>query len=190
MKNFFFFSISISPVKVKVKSLSCVQLCDPMGCSLTSLLRQWDFPGKSTGVGCHFFLQGIFPTQGLKLDLLHCRQMFYHLSHQGSHMPCRAWDILIYLKHYSLFIWNSNLIRLPVFYLASFLGTLSSQGAGILDDGSDVEGIVMLLYQMEDGFPGPLLSHLLPFTWGFKMSQEVLLPCRCPGSKGRTEQHL
>ena len=22
----------------------------------------WDFPGKSTGVGCHFLLQGIFPT--------------------------------------------------------------------------------------------------------------------------------
>lgn len=54
-----------------------------------------------------------------------------------------------------------------MFYLASFLGTLSSQGAGILDDGSHVEGIVMLLYQMEDGCPGPLLSRLLPFTWGF-----------------------
>ena len=25
------------------------------------LLRPWDFPGKSTGVGCHFLLQGIFP---------------------------------------------------------------------------------------------------------------------------------
>ena len=28
------------------------------------LLRPWDFPGKSTGVGCHFLLQGSFPTQG------------------------------------------------------------------------------------------------------------------------------
>ena len=42
------------------------------------------FSGKSTGVGCHFLLQGIFLTQGLKLGLLHCRQMLYPLSHQGS----------------------------------------------------------------------------------------------------------
>ena len=28
-----------------------------------------DFPGKNTGVGCHFLLQGIFPTQGLNLGL-------------------------------------------------------------------------------------------------------------------------
>ena len=32
------------------------------------------------------FSRGIFPTQGLNLGLLHCRQMLYHLSHQGS-MP-------------------------------------------------------------------------------------------------------
>ena len=30
----------------------------------------WDSPGKNTGVGCYFFLQGIFPTQGLNLRLL------------------------------------------------------------------------------------------------------------------------
>ena len=24
----------------------------------------WDFPGKNTGVDCHFLLQGIFPDQG------------------------------------------------------------------------------------------------------------------------------
>ena len=40
------------------------------------------FPGKNTGVGCHFLVQGIFPTQGLNLDLLHCialqRQILYH----------------------------------------------------------------------------------------------------------------
>ena len=30
----------------------------------------WGFPGKSTGVGCHFFLQGIFQTQGSNLPAL------------------------------------------------------------------------------------------------------------------------
>ena len=29
--------------------------------------------------------QGLFLTQGLNLGLLHCRQMLYHLSHEGSH---------------------------------------------------------------------------------------------------------
>ena len=28
------------------------------------------FPGKNTGVGCHFLFQGIFPTQGWNLRLL------------------------------------------------------------------------------------------------------------------------
>ena len=50
----------------------------------TRLLRQWDFPGKNTGVGCHFLIQEIFPTQGLNPGLPHCRQALYHLSHQGS----------------------------------------------------------------------------------------------------------
>ena len=49
-----------------------------------SCLTLCDFPGKNTGVGCHFHLQEIFPTQGLNPGLLHCRQMLYHLSHQGS----------------------------------------------------------------------------------------------------------
>ena len=29
-------------------------------------------------------LQGIFPTQGLNPGLLHCRQIFYQLSHKGN----------------------------------------------------------------------------------------------------------
>ena len=43
-----------------------------------------DSPGKNTGVGSHFLLQGIFPTQGSSPGLLHCRWSLYHLSHQGS----------------------------------------------------------------------------------------------------------
>ena len=43
-----------------------------------------DSPGKNTGVCCHALLQGIFPTQGANPGLLHCKQILYHLSHQGS----------------------------------------------------------------------------------------------------------
>ena len=38
-----------------------------------SLLCQWNVLGKNTGVGCHFLLQGIFPTQGSNLKLLYWR---------------------------------------------------------------------------------------------------------------------
>ena len=44
-----------------------------------------DSPSKHTGVGCHALLQGILSTQGSNQGLLHCRQILYHLSHQGSH---------------------------------------------------------------------------------------------------------
>ena len=36
------------------------------------------------GMGCHFLLQGVFPTQGLNPSPLHCRQILYRLSHQES----------------------------------------------------------------------------------------------------------
>ena len=65
-------------VCVRARVLSCVQLfgtlrtiaCQPP-------LSIW-FPSKNTGVGCHFLLQGIIPTQGLNPCLLHCRQILYH----------------------------------------------------------------------------------------------------------------
>ena len=44
----------------------------------------WDSPGKSTGVGCYFLLQGIFPTQESNPGLPHCRQILYQLSYEGS----------------------------------------------------------------------------------------------------------
>ena len=43
----------------------CLTLCDPMDCSLPSSSVNGIFPGKNTGVGCYFLLQGLFPTQGL-----------------------------------------------------------------------------------------------------------------------------
>ena len=60
-----------------MKSLSRVRLCHPMDCSLPHFLCPWDFPGKSTGVGCHLLLQRIFPSQGLNLGLPHCRKTIW-----------------------------------------------------------------------------------------------------------------
>ena len=62
----------------------CQGLCDPLDCSPVRLLCPQDFPGKNTGMGCHFLLQGIFLTQRLNLCLLHWQKDSLSLSHQGS----------------------------------------------------------------------------------------------------------
>ena len=61
---------------------------DSVGCSVMSnslqphglyparLLSPWGVSSRNTGVGCHFLLQGIFPTWGSNLHLLcllHCQ---------------------------------------------------------------------------------------------------------------------
>ena len=83
--------------KVKVKSLSRVwlfatpwtvayQASLSMGFSRQEYWSGLPFPspGKNTGVGSHFLLQGLFPIQGSNLGLPHCRQILYHLSHHGK----------------------------------------------------------------------------------------------------------
>ena len=59
-------------------------LHDPRDCSPPDVSCPWDSPAKNTEMGGHFLLQGIFPTQGTDSSLLHCRQILYHLSQQGS----------------------------------------------------------------------------------------------------------
>ena len=59
----------------------------PHGLQPARPLCPWDFPGKNPRVGCHFLLQGIFLTQGLKsrlLCLLHWQADSLPLSHLGS----------------------------------------------------------------------------------------------------------
>ena len=43
---------------------SCPTLLKPRGLQPSRLPSPWNAPGKNGGVGCHFLLQGIFPTQG------------------------------------------------------------------------------------------------------------------------------
>ena len=63
--------------------------CNPTDYSLPGSSAM-DAPGKNIGVGFHFLLQGIFPTQRSNpplLHLLHLEHILYHLSHQGSPSP-------------------------------------------------------------------------------------------------------
>ena len=46
--------------------------------------ESWNFPGKNTGVGCHFLLQGIFSAQKANPHLLHWQADSLPMSHQES----------------------------------------------------------------------------------------------------------
>ena len=50
---------------------SCLTPCNPTDSSPPGSSTHKNFPGRNTGVGCHFLLQGIFPTPGLNPRLLH-----------------------------------------------------------------------------------------------------------------------
>ena len=73
-------------VCVCVCTLSRVQLFGTPWTIAHRLLGPWDSPDKNTGMGCHFLLQGIFPTQGSNsciLCLLHWQVDSWPFSHLG-----------------------------------------------------------------------------------------------------------
>ena len=56
----------------------------PHGLQPARLFCPLNCPGKNTGVGCHSLLQGIFPTQGSNLGLLHRRQILYLFNYRDA----------------------------------------------------------------------------------------------------------
>ena len=88
----------------------------------TRLLCPWNFPGKNTGMGCHFLLKGIFPTQGLNLHLLlSCIGMWilYHWCHLGSLNNC---DIPQQMEGEALI--RSKILNTQISSIASYFPTL------------------------------------------------------------------
>ena len=77
----------------------------PCGLQPARLLCPWDSSGKNTRVGCHSLLQEIFPTQGSKLGLLHCRQILSEPpnSHQLStiYIESIVYMLLLLLNRFS-----------------------------------------------------------------------------------------
>ena len=66
------------------------------GCSRVRLFATpWDSPGTNPGVGCHFLLPGVFPTQGSNrhlLRLLHFTSSLL-LSYQGRPFSKHSWQV-------------------------------------------------------------------------------------------------
>ena len=77
------------------------QLFSAVLCAVLCLVTPWTAHGvslgKNTGVSCHALLQGIFQPRDLNPGLLHCRQILYHLSHQGSPFSIRIQTVASFL---------------------------------------------------------------------------------------------
>ena len=71
---------------------SCLILLQPHRVQPTGLPCPWNLPGKNTRVGCHFLLQGIFPTQ------------VSNLSWQADSLPLSCQGSPLYLLTYLLLI--------------------------------------------------------------------------------------
>ena len=71
-------------VKVLVRP-SCQTVCNAMDCSCQVPLSM-EFSRQEYWSGLTFSFQEIFLTQGSNLGLLYCRQILYHLSHQGTYL--------------------------------------------------------------------------------------------------------
>ena len=66
---------------------SCLALSSPMGSRPPAPLLMV-FSGKNPGASHHFFLQGIFPTRGLRWHLL-------SLLHPSGFFHCATWEALL-----------------------------------------------------------------------------------------------
>ena len=93
----------------------------PHGLEPASFLCPGNFPGKNTGAGCHFLLQGIFPTQGLNphlLPLLHWQLDSLPLAPPGRSLQVytsekrHSWrGINIPAKHLILFFYHKGRVK-------------------------------------------------------------------------------
>ena len=98
-----------------------------------AVLCPWDFLGKKTGVGCHFLLQEIFPTQGLNLRLLCWQVDSLSLSHLGSPHVGR-WGKLIEEKkkeRESSFCAGSPKLHASSWDACEEMAALSPEGGGV-----------------------------------------------------------
>ena len=111
-----------------------------------SFLCPWDFPDKNTGVCCHFLLQGIFPNQGLNLNLS-------LLCLLGSHIPMYH----IYMNHI-IFVHSSSISING--HLACFPVLVTVNDAALNIKGVDLFNIVVSFPVAS--YPGVgLLDHMV-----------------------------
>ena len=108
---------------------SCLTLWDSMDYRLPDFSVHGIFPGRHTGMGCHFLLQGILPTWGLNqrlLHLLHWQVNSLPLHHLGS--PVYKWYhmafVFLFLTSLQLAILNLKFLPDDLHSLLTLWGQL------------------------------------------------------------------
>ena len=89
--------------------LSCSVMSNswyPMDCSWAGSSVHGNSPSMNTGVGCHALLQEISLIRELNQGLLHCRQILYQLSCQGSYWVVSLFIESAYLTTTTFITWN------------------------------------------------------------------------------------
>ena len=124
-------TFDLQPQKmIKFCCSMCTELLQPCpalqhcGLQPTRLLGLWDPPGENTGVGCHAFLQGIFPTRGSNPSLLHLRYWQagpLSLVRLGS--PSAVLSHPVYQKPWANYtvLYSTLFPNFPVLFLSQFL---------------------------------------------------------------------
>ena len=157
----------------------------PHGLYLPRLLCPWNFPGKNAGVGCHFLLQGIFPTQGLNPCLLLSRWILYHWATREAQIMLKLClfeneinlcSTLYFLSNYCTF--SSPLCNTKAFYILFIFFCTPIHSLTRLEPGfhscisiqADITRSVVLLHPLDifllsarvNTFPLPLFWTVYP----------------------------
>ena len=120
--------------------LSCSVMSDslqPYGLQPTRLFCPWNFPGKNTGVFCHFLPLGIFTTQRSELHLLHLLSCIVQFSclvvsdpcnpmdcMQHGRLPCPSWSLLKLMSIESVMPSNHLSLCHPLLLLPSIFPSI------------------------------------------------------------------
>ena len=100
----------------------CLTVLWPLGLQPTRLFCSWDFPGKNTGMGCHFLFQKIVLNQGSILGLQHQQADSLPLSHKGSpryidkYFERESYKCIIYMNTHSSLLFSLYLDYFSVNY--------------------------------------------------------------------------
>ena len=109
----------------------CPTLCDPHGLLSTRLLCPWNSPGRNTGVGCHFILQRIFPTQASNPWnpwLLHWQSGSFITEPPGKPTYTCIQSFLFLFRFFSRVGYYRVLSRVPHVSLSFLSGDIPSEG--------------------------------------------------------------
>ena len=125
----------------------------PHGLQPDRLLCPWDSPGKNTGVGCHFLLQGIVPIQGLNPHLLSL------LHWQAGSLTTSTWEAWVYSLSWHIKQRSIGFIS-------------ASPGGSVIKNLPANEGDMGLILGQEDPLEKKMSTYFIILVWRIPWTEE------------------